>query len=375
MSIKKLIKTLVISSALLVLPVAVFAQVPQLPHIFYGDITINGSLALVGTVVIAKVDGVEKGRVTTAITGQYGGPGAYDQKLLVQGNDLSAGDTIHFTVSGAEASQTTQFESGKIERLDLSFTISQVEVTPSDLVSLLDNGTLAVSGTTESASSLNTTQQVVINIAVDGGESKVVLPQDTTITTTGGETFNANNLTANSVTSSSLSGLGSGVVADGALQWGLSEIELQFSSPITITIFVGTSFDGQTLNITRSTSGSSSWTSDGIVPPATCVVSSGECTFSTTKASYFLASHTVATPTPTPSGGVGTSSSGDGGILATETVAPKADMDNNGKVDVLDFNTLMAHWGETGSNNIADINSDGEVDIFDFNLLMINWTL
>ena len=65
MSIKKSIKTLVISSALLVLPLAVFAQVPQLPHIFYGDITINGSPAPVGTVVIANVNGVEKGRVTT----------------------------------------------------------------------------------------------------------------------------------------------------------------------------------------------------------------------------------------------------------------------------------------------------------------------
>ena len=51
MSIKS-IKTLVIFSALLVLPMAVFAKVPQLPHIFYGDITINGSSAPVGTVVI-----------------------------------------------------------------------------------------------------------------------------------------------------------------------------------------------------------------------------------------------------------------------------------------------------------------------------------
>ncbi len=79
---------------------------------------------------------------------------------------------------------------------------------------------------------------------------------------------------------------------------------------------------------------------------------------------------TTPTPTPTPSGG-----GGGGGIPPTKTVAQKVDMDNNSKVDVLDFNTLMVHWGETGSNNIADINSDGEVDVFDFNLLMINWTL
>jgi len=129
MSIKKSIKILIFSSALLVLPLIVFAQVPLLPHVFYGDITINGSLAPVGTVVIANVNGVEKGRVTTAVTGKYGGPGAYDQKLLVQGNDLSTGDTIHFTVSGVEASQTAQFESGKVEAKNLAFTITQAEVT------------------------------------------------------------------------------------------------------------------------------------------------------------------------------------------------------------------------------------------------------
>lgn len=382
MSIKS-IKTLVVSSALLVLPLAVFAQVPlQLPHIFYGDITINGSPAPVGTVVIAKVNGVEKGRVTTEITGKYdGGPGAYDQKLLVQGNltegNLTEGDPIRFTVSGVEASQTAQFESGKVEAKNLAFTIAQVEVTPSGLSGLLDNGTLAVSGTTENATSLNTTQQVVINV----GTSKVVLPQGTTITKVGGGTFNANNLTANSVTASTLSGLGSGVVADGALQWGLSGIELQFNPAITVTIFVGASFNGQTLNITRSTSGSSGWTNDGIASPATCVVSLGECTFSATKASYFLASHTVVvtTPTPTPSGSTG----GSGGGITTPSTptsplsaaAQKVDANKDNKIDVLDFNTLMVNWGKTTANNVADFNGDGKVDVFDFNLLMINWTL
>ena len=378
MSIKKSIKTLAISSALLVLPLAVFAQVPQLPHIFYGDITINGSSAPVGTVVIAKVNGVEKGRVTTEATGKYGGPGAYDQKLLVQGSDLILGAPITFTVSGVSGTPIASFESGKVEQRNLSFVISQVEVTPFGLADLLDNGTLAVSGTTESATSLNTTQQVVINVAVDGG--KVVLLQGTTITKAGGGTFNANNLTANSVTASSLSGLDSGVVADGALQWGLSGIELQFNPPITITIFVGASFNGQTLNITRSTSGSSGWTSDGIASPATCVVSSGECTFSATKASYFLASHTVTTD---GGGGGSTTSSGAGGaggaVTTTTTVtttlsaaAQKVDANKDNKIDVLDFNTLMVNWGKTTANNVADFNGDGKVDIFDFNLLMIN---
>ncbi|XOB40840.1 MAG: hypothetical protein ACKKMW_02120 [Candidatus Nealsonbacteria bacterium] len=53
--------------------------------------------------------------------------------------------------------------------------------------------------------------------------------------------------------------------------------------------------------------------------------------------------------------------------------AQAVDTNNDDKIDVLDFNTLMVNWGSTSTNNIADFNSDGKVDIFDFNLLMIHW--
>ncbi len=133
MLISKTLKIFIVALTIASVPAVVFA-VPQLPHLFYGTITINGNPASVGTVIIAKVGGVEKGSITTTEIGEYGGPGAYDQKLLVQGDDLDLGDIISFTVSGVPAIQTTTtFESGKVEQLDLSFTISQVEVVPSDL--------------------------------------------------------------------------------------------------------------------------------------------------------------------------------------------------------------------------------------------------
>ncbi len=118
MSIKKSINLLAAFLALVVLPVAALAQTPQLPHLFYGGITINGAPAPVGTVVIAKVGGVEKGRVTTTLAGKYGGLGAYDQKLLVQGVVEPA--TITFSVDGRDATPTASFESGKMEKLDLA---------------------------------------------------------------------------------------------------------------------------------------------------------------------------------------------------------------------------------------------------------------
>lgn len=87
------------------------------------------------------------------------------------------------------------------------------------------------------------------------------------------------------------------------------------------------------------------------------------------------------TPSPTPSGNTGGSGSG-GGVTTPSTptlplsaAAQKVDANKDGKIDVLDFNTLMVNWGNTSVGNVADFNGDGKVDVFDFNLLMINWTL
>ena len=42
------------------------------------------------------------------------------------------------------------------------------------------------------------------------------------------------------------------------------------------------------------------------------------------------------------------------------------------KIDVLDFNILMIHWGEIGMG-VGDFNGDGTVDILDLGLLMLYW--
>ena len=254
------------------------------------------------------------------------------------------------------------------------YIINQI-VTPSGLPSLLDNGTLAPTGNHSATStpSLNVTQETTINVSSNNGTSSVLLPGDTIITSTNGQNFDATALTATGVSTGSLSGLGSGAVVDGALQWGITNLGLQFSIPIVLSIYVGDSFNGQTLNVQRSLSGNSGWTSDGIVPPATCVVAAGFCSFSATKASYYATYHLTS-----PLGG-GNTGSGGGSytspVTATSTLsaaAQKVDSNKDGKVDILDFNALMINWGKTGTN-VADFNSDGKVDIFDFNLLMINW--
>ena len=58
----------------------------------------------------------------------------------------------------------------------------------------------------------------------------------------------------------------------------------------------------------------------------------------------------------------------------TEPERKMGDINNDGKVDILDFNILMVRWGETGPSHIADLNNDKLVSIFDFNLLMVHWS-
>lgn len=50
-----------------------------------------------------------------------------------------------------------------------------------------------------------------------------------------------------------------------------------------------------------------------------------------------------------------------------------ADINQDGKVDILDFNILMVNW-RTPLVLRADITVDGVVDIFDFNIMMVQWS-
>ena len=113
--------------------------------------------------------------------------------------------------------------------------------------------------------------------------------------------------------------------------------------------------------------------------------------------------------TPAPSGGGG---GGGGGAISGNPIVPdvnqvysfnqqsgpqnqkngdytsryRADVDDKGKVELVDFNLLMVNWGKVQSldltqnkpdrcklANVADINCNGKVDVLDFNILMVEW--
>lgn len=74
----------------------------------------------------------------------------------------------------------------------------------------------------------------------------------------------------------------------------------------------------------------------------------------------------------TPSGGGGGGGGGWGGYYSS-TPKPQGDVNNDGKVDLIDFNMVLIQWGMTGNNLAADLDKNGVVDIFDFNQLMVYW--
>lgn len=129
--------------------------------------------------------------------------------------------------------------------------------------------------------------QVIIEIAYNGGNIIATLPSGTKITPATGSTLDIAQLVARAKETTAISGLPSGSTIYGATELGIPNLGLNFDKPVEIKIYVGTNLNGQTLNIRRSITGTGDWTTEGMYLSSNCVVSGGYCTFQTVKASTF----------------------------------------------------------------------------------------
>lgn len=94
---------------------------PVLPHEFYGGVTIAGSPAPAGTVIIATIGGIECGSIQTVDAGRYGDPDeSLGDRLVVTATADQAGETITFSVNGVAAQGTSVFTSKAVTALNLS---------------------------------------------------------------------------------------------------------------------------------------------------------------------------------------------------------------------------------------------------------------
>jgi hypothetical protein len=152
-----------------ILPSVVLA-VPQLPASFYGIVTINGRSAESGSVIVAEIDGLQKGSIVIDVTGKYGGLSAAEGKLHVF--DGSSGDTILFYIqtpsmaNRIQAKETAVFSSGSLGELDLSFIGDEIPKTNGGTGTSTGGGGTSTSGGT-------TPEEETTTIPVGQVESRV----------------------------------------------------------------------------------------------------------------------------------------------------------------------------------------------------------
>ena len=102
-------------------------ELPTIPIEFYGYVTINGEPAPVGTEIVAKINGEDRGRIILIEAGKYGS--RFNDKLQVNGTSGEIGADITFWVNNIKALQTNKYEPGGLELLNL--TVITVEQTSS----------------------------------------------------------------------------------------------------------------------------------------------------------------------------------------------------------------------------------------------------
>lgn len=276
---------LVVLSILLAPPAAAFAQIPSLPHYFYGTLKIDNVDASIGTTVEARVAGVQNGPfnpITTTQAGRYSDPEPpFSYGLLVQG-EIVDGATIEFFVNGVKANQTAAWHSGQNTMLNLTAgSVTPPTLTPPTVITSGVNGitansaslfaTLTNLGTATSVSVLfeywttvaygsNTTAQVKtapvtftagltgllpdtlyhFRARANGGTSGLALSADATFTTLSPGrvaptvlTDTASGITVNSATlNGNLTALGTASSANVSFDWGTSPGVYASSTPI-----------------------------------------------------------------------------------------------------------------------------------------------
>lgn len=114
----------------------------------------------------------------------------------------------------------------------------------------------------------------------------LTIPNDTTISRTGGGNYNLSEMIGDAVSTSNE------LIAK-EIRFGIPNVDLTFSHSLTLAVDVGSSYNGQQLNVfSKSDGGDDGWEPMEIE----CTVSGGICTFETSHASYFAMSlyHSIA---------------------------------------------------------------------------------
>lgn len=177
---------------------------------------------------------------------------------------------------------------------------NSLNILPINIPELIVTGelTLLSGSSPESALSIITSNRdLFFSIGSSGAASSIGLTAGTIISESNDSIFDANLISGTEVEVNSVSNLEAGYLAQKVVQWGIPGTTLKFSQPVQVRIFVGSAFDGQVMNIYRSSLLSSGWTNTGL-SSVNCTISGGYCAFAATEASYYVAAMSE-TPSPT----------------------------------------------------------------------------
>lgn len=327
---------------------------PGIPHQFYGNVTFENGAAADGLSVQAKVGDAVVGSSVTK-NGKYG----INPNLLLatKADGDWTGETVEFFVSGINTSESFSLEKGGYTNLNLSVPGS-VGIITKTADETITNTTVAVAPT--SSSNIKMGESLNITISASSATSANIQKIEklsssfftgATAVITGKNMLNAYEIKI----------VGTGISIGVTMNYSDSGIDESTIKPYK--------FDG------------TNWAE---ITPFTLNTSANTITFNISSAAtpYSLFGSTAATSNSVSSGSGGGGGGGGGGyytpavtiINPLSATAQKVDSNNDGQIDLLDFNKLMIDWGSTGSGIVSDFDNNGSVDILDFNLLMINWT-
>jgi hypothetical protein len=324
----------------LLLPVFVWA-IPAAPHQFYGTVDFETGPAPDGLLVEVKIDDNVVGSTVTS-DGRYG-----DSVFYIEDPDSNrSGKTLRFYVSGIDSGETYAFANFASTELDLIVpgTIGAIEETDENAV--IENKTVAVAPTQSTNIKLGTS----LNVTVSSGVSTSAVVNR-----------------VEKLDSSFFTGA-TAVIAGNNL---LNAYEIDITGD-DLTISVTISYDDSNIDentIKPHRFNGTSWVE---ISPFTIDKSANTVTFTVSSAEtpYAVFGQEQEEETTPPSGGGPT---GGGTTPIPQTTHSIADINEDGVINIFDFNLLMVNWGNNPANLAADLDGNGVVDIFDFNLLMVNW--
>lgn len=149
---------------------------PLAPAAYWGSVRYSTGSCVDSGTVEAYIDGELAGNAEIK-DGFYGGPGGFDPKLYVEGNEDTVGKAVYFRVNGFAAAPAVVWNPGDTLRVDLDAGLRCGDVNRSDTITAADAALVLcwAAGTASLEEDQQRAADVDGNGAVDGEDARLIL--------------------------------------------------------------------------------------------------------------------------------------------------------------------------------------------------------